>query len=394
LPIGVGPNLKNIAVALKVLGPVTFADQSNMNWFEYYQLSVYNANSNTSSPVSHANNRTNFVFNKPFDYAGEKSFGDASAYETYARSFVYCVNIPGCDASGRVFVGQRRESFHIAIGKVFDLINFIPVPGLPTSIAECNKNNDLRGLNIGTFALEVPLQCLLGTSDVLGAWSTVRQLHHGPNNSHIPGRQTSRLGNPLVNELFVGLHDKDKFSVAVPLDDARLFLNYVTHPTLPAIIDLLFRAALGAPGNIAPSNIPRTDLLTTFLTGFPGLNQPPNVAPSEMMRLNTAIAVTARAEQNQFGVIGGDAAGYPNGRRPGDDVVDISLRVAMGRLCHLPLGLCSPSDAPVGAIDLTDGAPMSALDFDNVFPYLRTPLPGATTDPDPSSCSLACPPPA
>jgi hypothetical protein len=96
-----------------------------------------------------------------------------------------------------------------------------------------------------------------------------------------------------------------------------------------------------------------------------------------MQRLNTGIAPTPRDKQSFFGVAGGDLAGFPNGRRPGDDVVDIELRVAMGALCHLKVGLCNPANAPVGNVAITDGAPISSADFDNKFPYLTTPIPGA-----------------
>ncbi|RZJ83462.1 MAG: DUF4331 domain-containing protein, partial [Brevundimonas sp.] len=109
------------------------------------------------------------------------------------------------------------------------------------------------------------------------------------------------------------------------------------------------------------------------------------VTPSEMMRLNTGVNPTVRANQSTYGVVGDDLAGYPNGRRPGDDVVDITLRVAMGRLCHpvpinhvqTALGLCQPADASTGTAAYTDGAPISATELQNAFPYLNTPLPGA-----------------
>jgi len=139
--------------------------------------------------------------------------------------------------------------------------------------------------------------------------------------------------------------------------------------------------------NLAPTNFPRNDLVAAFLTGFTGLNQQSMVTPSEMLRLNTAVAATPAASQNPLGVIAGDVAGFPNGRRPGDDVVDVSLRVVMGALCYpLPigtggaptsLGLCTATQAPVGNAAFTDGAPISALDFDETFPYLQTPLPGS-----------------
>jgi hypothetical protein len=194
---------------------------------------------------------------------------------------------------------------------------------------------------------------------------------------------------PLVNEVVIGLPDKDRFSVSEPKDDGQ-FGTYVTRPTLPALINVLFRDAVnGALGaniaDLAPNNFPRNDLVTAFLTGFPNVNQLARVTPSEMQRLNTTIPATAADTQSPFGVAGGDLAGFPNGRRPGDDVVDIELRVAMGALCHaIPLngtptnlGLCAPANAPVGNVPITDGAPISAGDFDTRFPYLRTPIPGS-----------------
>ena len=188
----------------------------------------------------------------------------------------------------------------------------------------------------------------------------------------------------------IGLNQKDLFNAAKPTADAAL-ADYVTNPTFPAIIDKLFRAPVNAGlgtnfSNIAPNNFPRADLVATFLTGIKTLNQMAKVTPSEMIRLNTAIAPTPRATQSTYGVVGDDLAGYPNGRRPGDDTVDITLRVAMGRLCYpvpinhvqTDLGLCTPSNAPVGNANLTDGAPISARDLQNAFPYLNTPIPGSS----------------
>ena len=114
------------------------------------------------------------------------------------------------------------------------------------------------------------------------------------------------------------------------------------------------------------------------------------VTPGEMQRLNTAIPAVPAADQKALGALDGDLAGFPNGRRPGDDVTDIELRVAMGRLCYpltvggseVDLGLCKPEDAPVGNVPFTDGAPVSAQDFDTTFPYLRTPIAGLGRFPD------------
>jgi len=191
--------------------------------------------------------------------------------------------------------------------------------------------------------------------------------------------QVSRLGAPLVNEVVIGLKDKNKFNASEPKDDAQ-FADYVTNPTLPALLEVLF----GSAGVKAPTNFPRTDLVAAFLTGVQGVNKPATVTASEMLRLNTAIAATPLASQNRLGVLGGDNAGFPNGRRPVDDVVDIELRVAMGVLCtvagvNTAVG-CQPSDAPAGTLHYTDGAFISPSFFASEFPYLRAPLKGSPND--------------
>jgi hypothetical protein len=300
-----------------------------------------------------------------------------------------------------VFVGQRDEPFAVNLGRVFDLVNIVPVDGseFPGGIQQDPANDVISDANITTIALELPAKCLAGNGNgVIGGWTTASiretRVASAPVDGKAeegrgPWKQVSRLSNPLVNELVVGLPDKDGFNASEPQDDAQ-FATYVTNPTLPAILDVLFRDAVNTTlgtdiPNLAPANLPRLDLVTAFLTGFAGVNQQAAVTPSEMVRLNTAIAATPAAAQSTFGVAGGDLAGFPNGRRPGDDVVDIALRVVMGRLCHpltigggsVDLGLCTPEDAPVGTAPFTDGAPVSAADFDTAFPYLRTPLPGS-----------------
>jgi hypothetical protein len=174
---------------------------------------------------------------------------------------------------------------------------------------------------------------------------------------------------------------KDRFNASKPKDDAQ-FADFVTHPTLPALLEI----ALGVP-DIAPKNLPRTDLVGAFLTGIAGLNQPAHVTPSEMLRLNTSIAPTPSASQHRLGVAGGDAAGFPNGRRPKDDVVDVALAAVMGGLCvlngdgnALQLGTdCKPANVPLGAtsLKLHDAVDQAAVPLLPAFPYLFTPTPGA-----------------
>jgi hypothetical protein len=193
--------------------------------------------------------------------------------------------------------------------------------------------------------------------------------------------QVSRLGMPLVNEVVIGLPDKDRFNSSKPRDDGQ-FADYVTHPTLPALLEI----ALNLP-NTAPRNLPRTDLVTTFLTGIPGVNQPRNAVASEMLRINTDTLPTPEAQQHRLGLAGGDAAGFPNGRRPKDDVVDISLVAVMGGLCMLngdgnALGLganCRPANVPLGATSLRlhDAVDQAVVPLLPRFPYLSTPTPGA-----------------
>jgi hypothetical protein len=319
-------------------------------------------------------------FDKPVDNIGDKTFGSATGYETYANKHIYDVAIPGGCGTGRVFVGQRKEPFYIAVGKIFDLFNLNPL-----GVEVAGNANNLENKNVSSIALELPIACLTAGGDpVIGAYTTasVRQgrlINTSPRGTNSaskeggPFAQVSRLGMPLVNEVVIGVEDKDRFNASKPAGDAQ-FIDYVTNPTLPALVQTLF------PTAPAPTNFPRTDLVAAFLTGIFGLNQQKTVTPSEMLRLNTSTPVSAT--QNPLGVAGGDNGGFPNGRRPGDDVVDASLRVAMGALCvatgatdTLKVG-CKPADAPAGGALLTDGVRKTAADFKVVFPYLNTPLPG------------------
>lgn len=306
-------------------------------------------------------------FRKPVDNIGMKSI---PSYDAYARSHIRPITIPGCAAGGRLFIGQRKDPFVVNLGEVFDLVNVSNPLG-----AENAEADDLADKNVTSFVIEVPVSCLTGGPDmpVVGAWTTasltpVSKAQRPFVREYRAATQVSRLGHPLVNEVVIGLRDKDAFNGSHPTGDAQ-FATYVTNPTLPAILELLF----GDAGVRAPSQFPRQDLVQVFLTGVPNLNQPAGVRPAEMLRLNTSIAPAAATAQHRLGVLGGDLAGFPNGRRPGDDVVDAALRVVMGALL--------PSDvAPSGQLPFTDGAFVDASAFDTEFPYLRTPLPGSPND--------------
>jgi hypothetical protein len=376
----------NVAVPLVNVGPVTPAG-TNLNVSQTYTLRV--VREGTHEGAAWVENLTvpGTTFYKPADNIGNKSIAD---YPSYAGHFIYEIAIPGCAMPGRVFVGQRKDGFVVNLGEIFDLVNLNPL-----GPRDGNKN-DLTNKNVTTLALEVPSKCLVTAGDpVIGGYTTAELSNSDGQAQHSeadygrddarPRVQVSRLGMPLVNEVVIGLPDKDKFNESRPKDDAQ-FLTYVTNPSLPVLLNSLFGDAAKVP------EMPRNDLVAAFLTGVAHLNQPVHVTPAEMLRLNTSIAPTAPAAQNDLGVLGGDLAGFPNGRRPYDDVVTITLRVAEGALCGA-IGTCgSETTDPNNGAAYTDGAraagPTQAYlhvtgqinpedTYLGEFPYLFSPIPGS-----------------
>jgi hypothetical protein len=391
------PGKKNVAIPLIQAGPVANVNDVNLNVAQTYGVIMMRGDRRKGEPWTITNADTSAaVFDKPVDNIGTKTIAD---YAGYAGKHVYNIAIPGCALPGKMFVGQRAEGFAVNLGVVFDLVNApIEVITDPSKIGLFP--NTIGDANVTSLALEIPTSCLTaGGEPVIGAWTTsslrqTRNLDATPRSglqktekSTGDWVQVSRLGMPLVNEVVIGLKDKDKFNASQPSGDGQ-FLTYVTNPTLPKLLEI----ALPLP-NSAPTNYPRSDLTTTFLTGIPGVNQPAGVVASEMMRLNTAILPVPFAQQNRLGVLGNilaggnDLAGYPNGRRPKDDVVDISLVAMMGGLCVAngnsnALGLgekCKPKAVPLGttAYNLHDAVDQAVTPFLPGFPYLNTPTPGA-----------------
>jgi hypothetical protein len=383
--LSVGGKKVSIPLVQNGSADVSAPGSSALNVHETYTLNVIYGPRATGTPQPVFNTTKGTTsFDKPVDNIGQKTI---SNYLVYANKHVWDIRIPGCDGIGRVFVGQRRDPFVVNLGETFDLVN-IKYPAtelLPA--AEFATVDSLVDNNVTAIELEVPATCLTqGKGSIIGAWTTASlpatrllgAVSPGLDGAQQPSGsfvQVSRLGMPLVNEVVIGLKDKNAFNGSEPKDDAQ-FADYVTNPTLPALLEILF----GSAGVKAPTNFPRTDLVTAFLTGIPGLNQPANVTPSEMLRLNTAIPAVPAAQQSRLGVLGGDNAGFPNGRRLGDDVVDIELRVAMGVLCTLNLGGCKPADAPAGGLHYTDGAFIYAGYFASEFPFLQPPLPGSPNE--------------
>ncbi len=402
----------SVPIPLIQAGTVSAPNAANLNVNETYTVNMVRGDRRKGGGAAVFKTGGGGTFEKPVDNIGSKTIAD---YPAYAAQHIHTVTIPGCPTGkdqGRVFVGQRAEGFAVNLGTIFDLVN------APAAFLLDPANKDAAGnggqhyiqkTNVTTMALEVHKDCLTaGGESVIGGWTTAsmrqaRLLNGKPGGGNDKAEnaggawtQVSRLGNPLVNEVVIGLPDKDKFNASSPKDDAQ-FLTYVTNPTLPALLGIV----LGA--NVAPTNFPRTDLATTFLTGITGVNKPAvNPTPSEMLRLNTAIAPVPFAMQNRLGVAGNalangsDNAGFPNGRRPKDDVVDIALVAMLGGLCVIngdadllklnsipgvpgATSMCKASSVPLGATsaNIHDAVDQATVPFLPAFPYLNTPNPGA-----------------
>lgn len=277
-----------------------------------------------------------------------------------------------------LFAGPRKDPFFVDLGAVFDLAGLRPLNeahAIPLGAEE--GIDSLAGYNVHSVAIKLPiaylghLKDLYGVQDsVIGVYSSTyrqstRVLGHDGSVTHDGGWvSVSRLGMPLVNEVVVPLGSKDAFNASYPIDDAQ-FAAKVLDPEVARLIPALY------PGVQVPP-APRNDIATIFLTGIPGLNQPDSVAPSEMIRLNYDIKPTVSDpnEQDRLGLLAGEQDGFPNGRRLGDDVVDIELRALAGGTPFTPAFNVAPNNA------LTDGVDGSSVPFLDRFPYVAPPLAG------------------
>lgn len=293
-------------------------------------------------------------------------------------------NLPG---GGRVFAGQRDEGFYIDLGGAFDIFNLSAL-GPPINF-ETGGVDGLSGFNVNTIAIEVPISALTrdggvptgptAANAVIGVWSTAsrqrtRVIRQDRIQSFGPFAQVSRLGNPLVNELVVPLGLKDAFNTLVPAGDSVL-VPAVLDPELPKLIQTALSAFEGI--NIAIPPAPRSDLATIFATGIPAGSVPgaptytnflSDGVPHEYQRLN--VAIPPSANPSRLGLLGGDLAGFPNGRRVGDDVVDIELRAVLGGTPFTPDFNVFPNNA------IGDGVSANDVPYLTRFPYLGTPHSG------------------
>ncbi len=278
-------------------------------------------------------------------------------------------NLPG---GGQVFAGQREDPFFVDLGATFDSINF----RVPTGNSGAGKD-DFSGLNTQSIVMKLPERLVTknrksvssakSRNAVVGVWSSTERPRLQVTNSSRGGkggfRQVSRLGNPLVNEVVIPLGRKDEFNRTKPHQDARRFGRFVLNPELARVMNALYPGVVNAPEKN------RDDIVTALLQGIPGLNRQvkgPNAPAVDTLKLNLGVAPAA--DPNRFGVLAGDNAGFPNGRRLTDDVVDIELRVIAGFL--------KGNKVPLG-----DGVDQNDAPFSDAFPYVAEPVSGFDSDP-------------
>jgi hypothetical protein len=290
-----------------------------------------------------------------------------------------------------VFAGQRAEGFYVDLGSVFDLLDLRPFQNLHFNpMPPAPGVNGLNRLNVHTMAIQLPKSMLTrdgsnptnpsDSRSVIGVYASAsrrKAIVFGPNGDvqeYGPWVQVSRLGDPLFNEVIIPLGLKDSWNSRNPYGDAQ-FLNYVQHPEVPQrLVDVY----PGVFPNLAAYSKPRADLVAILLTGIPagvipGFQNFTGQTLADLLRLNMAIPPTAAP--NIFGILGGDLAGFPNGRRVVDDVFTIELRALAG----VTIPLVDPTFTPDAAASLvTDGVTPSNIDspFLANFPYLGTPYSG------------------
>ena len=311
-------------------------------------------------------------------------------YENLVAAAIH--DLPG---GKKVFAGQRREGFYVDLGSIFDLgalrpfnpFHVIPMPVAPGVDAT-------KDLNVHTIAMQIPIGWLTTSGDkpgpvptdpndpksVVGIYTAAfrrkaRVLDGGRDVESGPWVQVSRLGNPLFNEVIVPMGGKDFWNSTRPIQD-NLFLNDVLHPELATLLPALYP---GVFPHLAAYSKPRADLQAILLTGIPAgivpnfstFTGPP---PADLLRLN--LAIKPAPAPSLFGVLGGDLAGFPNGRRVFDDIVAIELRAIAGATIPLVDPMFTPDAA---ASLLTQGVTPASDRYINVFPYLGTPKDGYDT---------------
>ena len=374
--------LRNPATFLYNTGPILTLDSPNWNSRQFYSVTLVQHGTSQVLGTNLACPPCNIGPLSTPDYAGLA----ASAVNDLAGGI-------------QVFAGQRADGFYVDLGAVFDLADLRPFEqlhnqyGMQIFSFPAPGVNAIAALNVHSIAIQVPSALLRrpgphGLTDpasVIGVWTTasrqaVRLIADGKTVSTGPFQQVSRLANPLFNEVLVPLGKKDLWNSLPPSDD-RLFAADVTQPELASLLPALYPGVFPNLAGLVHSGAARADLQAILLTGIPsgivpGFQNFTGSVLADMMRLNTAIPPSA--SPNPLGILGGDLAGFPNGRRVADDVVTIELRAIAGATYPLVNKSFTP-DGAAGVV--TDGLTPASVPsgYLGAFPYLGVPYSGFTT---------------
>ncbi len=364
-------HVRNANTFLYNTGPITALDSASWNRFQTYTVTRIDGNGTLVLGSGLACPPVNI---------GPRSTPD---YASLAATAVHTVK-----GGVRVFAGQRLDGFFVDLGSIFDLGDLRPFQNLHVIPTPAQPGVDaLKDLNVHAIAIQVPMHELTrdgndpggitSSNAVIGVYASAwrrkaRILHVGDGTETGPWMQVSRLGNPLVNEVLIPMARKDAWNAASPWQDAA-FRSNTDHPELAGLLNVLYP---GVFPHLAAYSKSRADLDAILMTGIPsgvvpGFQNFTGATPADLLRLNMAIPPVA--SPNPLGVVGGDLAGYPNGRRVADDVVTIELRAIAGAT----IPLVDPSFTPDGAAALvTDGLTPGPDRYLTEFPYLGTPKSG------------------
>jgi hypothetical protein len=369
-------------------GPISSLSDPNWNRPQTYDVTLVHFKKDGKVEMGGKNKPVALGTNVPTppDDVGPRT---TPGYASLAASAV--TSLPG---GYKVFAGQRDDPFYVDLGSIFDLGGlrpFNPFHLLP--LAAAPGVDALTNYNTHSIAIQVPISQLVQIPDTtVGIYASASRTketvlkNDGTKDSHGPWVQVSRLGNPLINEVLIPLGKKDHWNREDPWDDSQ-FESYYTSPELAGIVNLLYGAPPGGHtgGALQPvATTGRDDLKAILLTGVPGLNFTGNT-DADLLRLNTSITpgvngacpggTPSAAAPDRLGVLAGDLCGYPNGRRLGDDVIDIDLRaVAQGYGSFLNSALGLPNLTPNNLVG--DGVDANDVPFSGTFPYVADPHQG------------------
>jgi hypothetical protein len=421
---GQGAGTAGSAVVPPMVTSLTGAGAAGLNLMQTYTVTLVKGTGATAVRTDLTGGQTLVAVPT---YVGVRTMGTPAQYATLAKQGTYSLPLgtvlPGQTAPvARVFAGTVDDPFYIDLGATFDSLNFrpgaffgggttaagVPLPVLlPSQDAVDTQNfatDSVSGFNVNSIAIEVPISMVTGASGpVIGSWATTsrsrNQIRPGTGDvSLTPGSTTAadyaqvqRMANPLINELIIGTGFKDAWSTSAPSGDIQ-FANFALDPLLARVLNAVFGLPVPDP--------PRLDLAPlvvyappiTAKGAAPAILTPANPF-ADLLRLNMSIKATPMASRKRLGFVAGDTAGFPNGRRLTDDVVDIALRAVAGALC----GTCTSAGLPFSAASvpaLGDGVNTNDVPTQEVFPYSAFAHSGRDrrhVDPGETQCAPNCP---